>query len=661
MKIVTNIKIMKKTYSVSETAKILGYSANSIYGFLKEGLINSVRIGKGKFRIPEQEIKKFEGNKGGEKTIESKKMSAVSQDVFLPSSLLPPPRPGKSLSDLSGESFLHTLSLWLVERVGFPTLFDWLISLTSIVLGMSLFLYSNQQDILFLGRLSLWLNPIRLGMIFGGLGLILASMIQEEVGRLVNLTNIFRYFLGAAFLGLSMVLLSGGDIDGFLIHGLFGLVILIEALSGVESSTLYMLYIFGLLISVFIALNFFPDSSGMSMTILSLRSVLSGLGWLVSILILVLIAFGLYGFFWNKRFLKNISFAYGLMLCGLALYYGIENYWSRSFAVLTAGLIGMALPSWDSFKARLVTERTLVFKVFGSVLICFILMIFMIAVVQGTLISNANRDLAEKAEFAQVELSRTIDGLTQGVTDLSKNEVFINALVRSQSKELANQLKFLLLGRTDVAIAGVINAKGKLITSYPAATTFGSFDFADAGFFRSTLNTGKTYVSVTLEDFVEGIDDVILIAVPTVDTKNVVSGVLVVAVSGVNLSSELQRVGDSTLGQEIIAIGEGGKIVVHPDADKLGVVVSEADSSYDLWKTNVLNVEGYNGKGIHSLFGSSRLSKYGLTMIASEPIQKIFDVDLSWATWLLVLLLIMGIVALAAIVFIKTPEKMKEK
>ncbi|HAS68995.1 TPA: hypothetical protein DCS00_02425 [Candidatus Collierbacteria bacterium] len=661
---------MKKTYSVSETAKILGYSTNSIYGFLKEGLINSVRIGKGKFRIPELEIKKFEGNKGEGEIIESKEkpttskkegVAILSQQDVLPSALLPTPRPGKSLSDLSGESFLHTMRLWLVERVGFPTLFDWLISLTSIVLGMSLFLYSNQQDVLSLGRLSLWLNPVRLGMIFGGFGLILASMIQEEVGRTVNLTNIFRYFLGATFLGLAVVLFSGGDIDGFLIHGLFGLVILIEALSEVESSTLYMLYIFGLLISVFIALNFFPDGSDLSVVTLGLKSVFGGLGWLLSLLILVLIAFGLYGFFWNKRFLKSISFAYGLILCSLALYYGIENYWSRFFATLIAGLIGMVLPSWDSFKARLVSERTLVFKVFGSVLMCFILVILMIAVVQGTLISNANRGLSEKADFARVELSRTIDGLTQGVTDLSKNEVFIKAFVRSQSKELADQLKFLSLGRTDVAIAGVVEADGEPIASYPASATFSLSNFAGAEFFNSTLNTGKTYVSMALENLIEGVDNVFLIAVPTVNTKNVVSGVLFVAVSGVNLSSELQRVGDSTLGQEVVVVGEGGKMVVHPNADRLGVVVNEADGSYDLWKTNAVNMEGYNWRGLHSLFGSSKLSKYGLTVIVSEPVQKVLDVNLSWLTWLLILFLIIGIVMLTSIIFIKTTRRMGEK
>ena len=84
MKIVTNIQIMKKTYSVSETAKILGYSTNSIYGFLKEGLINSVRIGKGKFRIPEKEIEKFEGNKGEKKRSNRKKYLRRIRMFFYP-------------------------------------------------------------------------------------------------------------------------------------------------------------------------------------------------------------------------------------------------------------------------------------------------------------------------------------------------------------------------------------------------------------------------------------------------------------------------------------------------------------------------------------------------------------------------------------------------
>ena len=119
---------------MSEAAKTLGYSKNSIYSFLKDGLIKSVRIGKGKFRIPEKEIKKFEVSRGSKVESLEEKTEITAADPTVPASaLLPIPRPGKSLSELSGESVLHVIKLWLEERVGFPALFDWLTSLMSII------------------------------------------------------------------------------------------------------------------------------------------------------------------------------------------------------------------------------------------------------------------------------------------------------------------------------------------------------------------------------------------------------------------------------------------------------------------------------------------------------------------------------------------------
>ena len=232
---------MKKSYSVSEAAKLLGYSKNSVYGFLKEGLIKARRIGKGKFRIPETEITKFETKNSGK-----------TETEVAESAILPTPRPGKSLANLSGESTVHTLGLWIQERAGLPRLFDWLTSLTSLILGVSLYLYSGQTDILSSGRLSLWMDPIRLTLIFGGLGLILASMVQTEVGKKFNLVNIFRLTLTLTLLGLALILLSGGDVDGFIIYGLFGLMILMEVLTGIDTAVMYTFYIFGLIVGVFV-------------------------------------------------------------------------------------------------------------------------------------------------------------------------------------------------------------------------------------------------------------------------------------------------------------------------------------------------------------------------------------------------------------------------
>ena len=50
---------MNKTYTVKQVADILGYSTNSIYTFLKEGRIVGVRVGKGRYRISQEELGKL--------------------------------------------------------------------------------------------------------------------------------------------------------------------------------------------------------------------------------------------------------------------------------------------------------------------------------------------------------------------------------------------------------------------------------------------------------------------------------------------------------------------------------------------------------------------------------------------------------------------------
>src|SRR3989339_1765629 len=50
---------MAATYTVKQVAEILGYSTNSIYSFLKEKRIKGVRVGKGRFRIPQSELNRL--------------------------------------------------------------------------------------------------------------------------------------------------------------------------------------------------------------------------------------------------------------------------------------------------------------------------------------------------------------------------------------------------------------------------------------------------------------------------------------------------------------------------------------------------------------------------------------------------------------------------
>lgn len=50
---------MKRFYSVKEAADILGFSTNTVYKYLDEGKLKGKRIGKGRFKIPYEELEPF--------------------------------------------------------------------------------------------------------------------------------------------------------------------------------------------------------------------------------------------------------------------------------------------------------------------------------------------------------------------------------------------------------------------------------------------------------------------------------------------------------------------------------------------------------------------------------------------------------------------------
>ena len=100
----------KKTYTVKEVARLLGFSTNTVYKYLSEGKIKATRLGKeGRFRIPGSEVTKFLGT--------------------------PLPEPFESgVSLVSPEIFE-------VRLKDAPGLFDWFIGFLSIGLGYSQFIF----------------------------------------------------------------------------------------------------------------------------------------------------------------------------------------------------------------------------------------------------------------------------------------------------------------------------------------------------------------------------------------------------------------------------------------------------------------------------------------------------------------------------------------
>lgn len=630
---------MKKTYSVSEAAKLLGYSTNSVYSFLKKGDIKSIRLGKGKFRIPQDEIDR----------LLSKESPMVLEPVQLEK-----PRPGKSLSELGSDKPLRTIVLWFQERAGLPSLFDWFVALSSIVLGISLFIYNKQLDILLVGRFALWFTPIKIALLCGGVGLILADMLRDETSVFKNFNNVFRYILAVTFLGLAFIQLQANDADGFLINGLFALIIVIEAVFGVISSTAYMLYLLGLLVEISLILYLYPGDSGLSEISAAVSKVMGGSTWIFGILSILIIGLSIFGYLWNKMVLKIVLGLSGIAMVALAIYYVNVGYYARSFFILITGMIGMLLPFWEQFKQRYEDDRTLTFRMFGIVLMMFSLAVLIVGSVQTVLINNGIKNLSEKTDFAKVTIETEMTNAQSTLQGLTQNSVFVKAYDAKKTADLNSFLKAIFNNNKSFNNVVITDLSGKALAEYPESTEFTNVDFSRDAFFSEVVSSGKAYVSQQVEYFSPDIDKAIVVAMPISDTAGgKVLGVAMVTYSADYLTSLMQTIAVTSEGQVITLVDNGGKWIVFPDTTAIGTAVAESDSSYYLWNQNFGLTKGYDRFGQYSIFVEEKSGTLDWSVIVSQPMSTALDVSRSGLTLVLFLLLAASVTVVLFIHFFK--------
>jgi len=555
--------------------------------------------------------------------------------VIVPGSVLPTPRPGKSLADLGGEKPLYFLKLWFEERVGLPKLFDWFVSLSSIILGISMYLHTRQIELLTVGRFAAWFDPIKISLIVAGFGLILADMIQEEYLRYRNLSNYFRLVLFVAYGGLATILYVGGDIDGFLIHGLFALTILVEAVMGVRSSTVYMLYIQGLLLGTALIFYVYPADAGLSAIATILFAILDGHRWVWIAVVATFMMVTLYGFVWEKRVLKTSSSICGILMVLLAIYYANNNYWSRSFFLLISGMVGVILPFWEQFKLRFQVDRPLVFRMFGTILMAFALVVLIIGVVQSILMKDANLNLSEKSEYGKILTERTIQNIFSTLDGVASNPTFVTAVIKNDVVTIDGFSKSIFKNNSDLGEVITINPAGKPLSSYPYSADIMNANFGAEVFFRNGLSQVR-YFSRTVEQFPGVSKNSIIFATAIVGLDNKVIGVLVAPINVSSLSDRLSEI--VTMEQSVSVVDENGRFIVSQDPQLLGERVLETDATSLLWSKPIAAEIGYDVYGKFSLFRSSKSNDVGWTVVVSQPVFSILEISKSGLVLVLILL-----------------------
>lgn len=580
----------------------------------------------------------------------------IYKEVIVRSDILPSPRPGKSLADLSSDKPFYTIRLWLEERAGLPRLFDWLMALSSIILGLSMYLYTSQMDSLAIGQFSEWFLPIRVTLIISGFGLILSDMIQEEFAVYRNISTLFRGILFITYSGLALMQFQSRDYDGFLMYGLFSIVILLETILNIMSSTAYMLYIQSFVIGTALIFRYLPWDSGLSSLSKGIYSLIDGSSWILNLVVIMILFTTVFGYFLEKKVLKVSLFISGVIMVALSVYYANIGYWSAAFFLLVTGIIGLLLPFWERMKVISQTDRTVVYKLFGTVVIAFSVVVAVISIVQQILLDNAKINLAEKADYGRITVDTTTNNAIQTLSGLSQNELFFSALVAKKSADLLSFEKAVFKNETDLSSVVALDKTGKTLSVYPFSTEIEQTNFANTNYFGATVFNKNNYLSRTAEEFTENIDKSVIAAVPVFDGNNETVGAVVASLNTNSLSDKLQEIMVDPLGQYISVVDSDGRWLVNPDQEKVGNLVDESDETYLLYSRGKSNGQGYDANGRYALFVGEKSKISNWSVIVSQPITTIMNVGKSGFVVILFMLLVTVITTVFSFIFSKNRD-----
>lgn len=224
---------MAATYTVKQVANILGYSTNSIYTFLKEKRITGVRVGTGRFRIPQSELDRL--------LLTSKKQTIdeTSQPEIALANASFSPIHGQGVTDVSGGALIDDIKLLGLVHVGTVNIFDWFIGTGAIVAGLGLFLYNSSFSFFPMGINSPVLTAVRAILIGCGIGILLTNITGQTH---LFWHKLFHIILGVLGIAMTVGFWMGGDVDGAMIYAPVSILVLLSSfihIGGVAWVSLY--------------------------------------------------------------------------------------------------------------------------------------------------------------------------------------------------------------------------------------------------------------------------------------------------------------------------------------------------------------------------------------------------------------------------------------
>lgn len=596
---------MPKTYTVKQVADILGYSTNSIYTFLKEKRLKGVRVGKGRFRIPETELAR----------VLHLSKTTVQTVAPLPS---PPSQPS-------------------VGGYLLPDIFDWFVGLSAIVAGLALFLFNTST-----------FNPqfSRIILIASGVGIIASSVARGAWGW----HRVFHGILALSGLVNAFFLFRAGDVDGAILYAGLALVIATQVVVHLYGITALGLYLSFLALAMPFGI-FFASSDSHFATLVKffgVTPVIFGMG-ISGISVLFLFSFWT-GIWKNLWLLRLAAFLAAGLLIAASVYYAMLQYWSRAFFLTVVGFFSLVSPLWHSIQSTHTRrERVLFHLVFGGVGIVLLGSVVLVSVIQRMVWEQNREEFFNKITAASTTIVTTIDSVKSTMVVASTNPDVVDAFVKKDVTDMARFGKIFYESNPNIRRIVFLDKLGNGMALYP----YGTFDqpnFSFREYFQKARDTGKPYVSNVYQALSDNAGRfVVVVAVPVLSQKGDFAGVMAGSIDLDRLGLRLTQLAVESRGEYFVVADNVNKIIFDSRSERIGTDVPPDDVLRDAVSGKKDVVQGSLMDGTIGMIAYAPVPQLGWGVSLRVPAEKVFTLT-STAT-----LMIFGLIAtllLSAVVFL---------
>lgn len=469
---------MKRYYSVKEAAKLLGFSTNTIYSYLDTGKIKSRRIGKGRFKIPYDELAPFvqvshETTPEVASFIHSEPQPiAFTEQSGLQSTLIERPEPKYKIYDFD-LSQIFVFSTLFGAAILSPVVYDFssstdvlrmimLILMSVLVLSVSLF--STLEKVAWWSRYA-WVVSGVMG--FAVLYLDIDSGLQNSI-------------LFAAFL----FSFSASSI----LNSILGYKFLVE-----KVSLFCQVFVIGSLASLSTALYFtiFPNVFPIE-TIgrqFEANPAISALVW-------VFVIVGLLFFASRSKAqiaLRSLSFLAISVFCGFSgLNFAFNSNWVNAFYAYSSASVALFSAYWLFVSDRVQKKTVWVFSL-GFLSITFVILVSMLSLwwTSTSFIDSQKKLFASDLSSYTWSINRNFDRVRSSLATASTSGESIK-FISSQTADFSLRTLFDQLPYTKAVF--LADRNGKMLTSYPDSYLKES-DFSNDEWFLMSKRILRPYVS----------------------------------------------------------------------------------------------------------------------------------------------------------------------